>query len=59
MSDYIPLDPDEGPTVWATRTDAHTVEIVGGTDPDDPMYFYQLSDAEIERLYTAITSGDV
>jgi hypothetical protein len=49
---YSPLDPKEGPTVWAQQVEAnkHTVEIVTGTDPTDPTDTYKLSHSEISRL---------
>jgi hypothetical protein len=50
MSDRIPLDPDEGPTLWAERTGEHSVTLLQGVDPDDPMSAMVISDDEIERL---------
>jgi len=52
MSKFIPLDPNEGPTVWARqlKNNNHTVEIVEGTDPTDGLRSIKLSHNEIERL---------
>ena len=50
--DFTPLDPDEGPTVWARQLDnnRYTVEVVEGSDPTDGLRSIQLSHNEIERL---------
>lgn len=49
---FTPLDPDQGPTVWARRDESneHTIEVVEGTDPTEPRESYLLSVAEIKRL---------
>lgn len=50
--DFYPLDPDEGPTVWARQlaSNQHTFEVVTGTDPTDPTDSYQLSANEVYKL---------
>jgi hypothetical protein len=49
---WTPLDPVEGPTVWARqhKRNQHTIEIVTGTDPEDPMETFLLSHKEIRRI---------
>jgi hypothetical protein len=59
MSDeFTPLDPDEGPTVWARQLEnnRYTVEIVEGTDPTDGLRSIELSHNEIKRLNDFIQS---
>lgn len=50
---WLPLDPDEGPTVWARqhKNNQHTIEIATGADPEDPMETFMLSKNEIRRIY--------
>ena len=53
MSDeIIPLDPGEGPTIWARQNESnrHTYDIIVGKDPENPIRTYQLSANEIKRL---------
>jgi hypothetical protein len=56
MSDAIPLDPNEGPSIWLNKADGngHTHTIVLGTDPDDPYKSFTISSNEVERLYNSI-----
>lgn len=51
-TDFYPLDPDEGPSVWARQSESnrHTYEIATGTDPENPTDTYRLSAREIQRL---------
>ena len=51
-NDYQPLDPEEGPTVWARQLEnnRYTVEIVEGSDPNDGLRSIELSHSEIKRL---------
>lgn len=53
---WTPLDPNEGPTVWARQSEAnpHTYEIREGTDPTDPIAEFELSAGEIRRLNTLV-----
>lgn len=55
--DYTPLDPDEGPTIWARQVenDKHTVMVAQGTDPSDPYDTFLLSANEIKRLEAMVT----
>lgn len=52
MPTYIPLDPDEGPTIWAIEEEVnmHTYEIVLGEDPENPRESFRLSRSEIQLL---------
>jgi hypothetical protein len=60
VDNYTPLDPDEGPPVWARQltSNRHTIEIVTGTDPTDPTDAYQLSHGEIETLATMVPNDE-
>jgi len=52
MSEFIPLDANDGPTVWARQLENnnYTVEVVEGTDPTDGLRSIRLSHQEINRL---------
>lgn len=50
----IPLDPDEGPTLWAKPVDVHTFNLIFGTDPEDAVTVEPISVGEIERLYSLV-----
>jgi hypothetical protein len=49
---FSPLDPNEGPTIWAkqSKSNSHTIKIVIGTNPNDPFKSFELSHNEIKRL---------
>lgn len=49
----IPLDPKEGPTVWLNKDcgNKHTVQIIVGTDPENPRKEIVLSKNEIKNMY--------
>lgn len=52
ISDPLPLDPNEGPTIWATPLpdNQFTYKVMVGTDPEDPQNTILLSANEIHRL---------
>jgi hypothetical protein len=54
--DWTPLDPDEGPTIWAKEQESNrfTMKVAVGVDPQDPMSMIHLSVNEIENLYEMI-----
>jgi len=48
----VPLDPEEGPTIWADRYESnkYTYRLIIGTDPEDPREVHHLSQSEIKTL---------
>ena len=59
-SDLIPLDPNEGPTIWLRLGGGnhHTHSLIVGTDPDNPLRSVQVSSSEIKRAYHTIQNYD-
>jgi len=57
---FTPLDPTEGPTVWAKQDESNpnTYIIAEGTNPLAPQSRYQLSVGEIRRLSSLVEMNE-
>lgn len=57
---WMPLDPDEGPTIWARpdQANSHTFHVATGEDPTDPMKEVSMSLNEVRRLAEMVEEHD-
>jgi hypothetical protein len=59
-SEWEPLDPNEGPSVWAKYAESnnHMVVVAIGTDPENPLETFSLSHGEVENLNRLVQNRD-